>query len=486
MDKFISKKNISKLPNETGVYIFKKGKEIIYIGKAANIRERARNHFQQPTFRDNLFINQISKIGYIETDSEIEALILEAKLIKKHQPKFNVMWRDDKNYFYVGMTKEAFPQIFITHQVKNINTKDPPSLKLPLAVARPRARRRASKILNTRYVGPFVDGRALKETLKFLRKVFPFRSCRFLPKKSCLWYHLARCPAPCTLKSKILDVPKIRENLEKEAQKDAVLLFGIISGKKPQVLKNLKKDMRTASKNQDFEKAARIRNRAWSLEKILANARIFEQQALAPLNDWQKTGIILQKIIGGKPAFAKASAGRQISRIEAYDVSNIQGQEATGSMVVFIGGKPYKNHYRKFKIKITNKPDDTAMIKEILSRRFLHPEWGWPDLVLIDGGKGQLNAALSIARNPNFLSRVGAHVEPAGEMWGKARKKLGFQVISLAKKHNELFIQGKKKTLLLKNLPREISNLILHLRDEAHRFAISYHKKLRQKTLFND
>lgn len=229
-----------------------------------------------------------------------------------------------------------------------------------------------------------------------------------------------------------------------------------------------------ASKNQDFEKAAKIRNRMWSLEKILANARIFGQQALAPLDDWQKTGIILQKIIGSK---------KELSRIEAYDISNIQGQEATGSMVTFVDGKPNKSFYRKFKIKIAGKPNDTAMIKEILSRRFKHTEWGWPDLILIDGGKAQLNAALSIAKNPNFLSCVGAHVEPAGEMWGKARKKLGFRVISLAKKHNELFAQGKKNPLLLKNLPREISNLMLHLRDEAHRFAISYHKKLREVDL---
>jgi len=445
--KFISKKNLSKLPKEAGVYIFKKAGKILYIGKAVDIQARVKNHFQQPTYRDNLFVSQITKIGYIKNGSEIEALLLEAALIKKFQPKYNVVWRDDKNYFYVGMTKEAFPQIFITHQTKNLNNK---------------------------YAGPFVDGRALKETLKFLRKVFPFRSCRFLPKRSCLWYHLGRCPAPCTLRSKIMEVPAVRKRLEKEAQKDAALLFGIMLGKKSQVQKNLKGEMITASKNQDFEKAAEIRNRLWSLEKILANARIFSQQT-APLPDnWQKTSAILQKIVGGK---------NRISRIEAYDVSNTQGQEATGSMVVFVDGKPDKSQYRKFKIKIAGKPDDTAMLKEILIRRLKHQEWGWPDLILIDGGKGQLNAALSIVRNSNFLSRVGAHVEPKGEMWGKARKKFGFRAISLAKKDNELYIECKAKPLLLKNLPREISDLILHLRDEAHRFAISYHKKLREVDL---
>ncbi|GAI57271.1 unnamed protein product [marine sediment metagenome] len=164
-------------------------------------------------------------------------------------------------------------------------------------------------------------------------------------------------------------------------------------------------------------------------------------------------------------------------RIEAYDISNIQGQEATGSMVTFIKGLPDKKFYRKFKIRIAGKPNDVAMIKEILHRRINHPEWGWPDLILIDGGKAQLNAALQCLKY----------------------KFKEMRVMALAKKKNELFIKGRKEPILLKKLPRakkinlllppslplgrEIFNLILQLRDEAHRFAISYHKKLRKKKL---
>lgn len=195
--KFIIKNDLNKLPQEAGVYVFQNGQKILYIGKAVNIRERVKNHFQQPTFRDNLFIEQIKKIGYLKTGSEIEALLLEAKLIKKYQPKFNVVWRDDKNYFYVAKTQEPFPQIFITHQIK---------------IQKVKAKKQNYKI---DYVGPFVDGNSLKETLKFLRKIFPYRSCRFVPKKSCLWYHLNRCPAPCTLKSAIMDVPAIKKNRRK-------------------------------------------------------------------------------------------------------------------------------------------------------------------------------------------------------------------------------------------------------------------------------
>jgi excinuclease UvrABC nuclease subunit len=321
---FLSKDKIGRLPKTVGVYCFKNKGKVLYIGKAANIRQRVKQH------KD--LLGSAEKIGYIKTDSEIGALILESKLIKKYQPKYNVAWKDDKNYFYIGITKEEFPRIFITHQTKDKNTE---------------------------YIGPFVDGKSLKQTLKELRKRSPYRTCKNLPtgKKAirpCLWYHLGQCLAPC--------------------------LF----------------------------------------------ADIF-----------------------------------QARHIEAYDVSNIQGKEATGSMVTFIDGKPDKNLYRRFKIKFVDGPNDVAMLKEVLSRRFKHQEWTYPDLILIDGGKAQLNAAISAAK----------------------RYKLKAKITALAKRNNELYIQGSKRPVLLKNLPRETFNLMLRLRDEAHRFAISYHHKLRIKLL---
>ena len=428
--KFLSRNKISQLPKSPGVYAFK-NKEILYIGKAANIRERVKNHFQQPAYRDNLFINQVSKIGYIKTKSEIEALIFEANLIKKYQPKYNVVWRDDKNYFFVGMTNEDFPRIFLTHQPNPISNLQ-------------------FTIYN--FAGPFVDGKALKQTLKILRKVFPYRSCKTLPKRPCLWYHLGRCPAPCLIKTK-LEEKILFEKIKKECQKNAKNVFQIFQGEKTQVLKNLKKEMKEASKLQDFERAAKMRNQIEALEKILANAKIFEPQL--PQSDWQRIQEILKGILKSK---------RGISRIEAYDVSNIQGQLATGSMVIFVNGLPDKNFYRKFKIKISGKPNDIVMLKEILARRLKHPEWPYPGLMLIDGGKAQLSAAL------NCKLQI-------------ANCKL-IKVVALAKKKNELFIEGQKNPILLKTLPREIFNLTLQLRDEAHRFAISYHKKLREGALF--
>jgi excinuclease ABC subunit C len=431
---FFSKREISKLPKVSGVYCFK-NKRILYIGKAANIRERVKNHFQQPGYKDYLFLNKVKKIGYIKTDSEIEALILEANLIKKYQPKYNVIWKDDKNYFFVGITKEDFPRIFIAHQTKKLINSSTHQL--------------------ITYIGPFVDGKALKQTLKVLRKIFPYRSCYKIPNRPCLWYHLNRCPAPCLLKSKFIkEIPLNSLKIKKISQQNAKNLIKILKEGKNSVLKDLKREMKILAKNQNFEEAAKIRDKIEALERVMENAKIFEIRT--EFKEWPEIEEKLKGILKTK---------KKISRIEAYDVSNIQGKMATGSMITFIDGKADKNFYRHFKIKIEEKPNDIAMLKEVLSRRFNHPEWPFPDLILIDGGKSQLNVAMKCKVQ-------------------NAKCKM-IKVMALAKRKNELFIEGKKNPILLKNLPREIFNLILQLRDEAHRFAISYHKKLRKKKLFD-
>ena len=429
--KFVSKKRISQLPKFPGVYCFKNKNEILYVGKAVNLRERVKNHFQQPSYKDYLFLDKVEKIGYIKTNSEIEALILEAELIKKLQPKFNVIWRDSKNYFFVGKTIEDFPQIFWTHQKKVKSQK--------------------SKV-KTEYVGPFVNGKALKETLKNLRKVFPFRSCRTLPNSPCLWYHLERCPAPCILKTKSAKEIGLKEKIKKECQRNAENVFKIIQGKKKEVLKKLKKEMRESAKKENFEEAAKIRDQILALEKVLEHSKILEREIKIEI-PWKEIEEKLKEILKVE----------RVSRIEAFDVSQIHGNFAVGSMITFINGVPEKNFYRRFKIKFTKKPSDVDMIKEILERRFKHKEWEFPDLILIDGGKAQLNAAVKIKNQKPKINSI--------------------KVISLAKKENKLFVEGEKEPIYLKNLPKEIFSLILNLDNEAHRFAISYHKKLREKEL---
>ncbi|MBU3895839.1 GIY-YIG nuclease family protein [Patescibacteria group bacterium] len=384
---FIVAKNIEDLPSCPGVYTFKNKDEFLYIGKAGNIKERVKQHYSAPSF----FLKRANSISYEQTSSEIEALIKEAELIKRLKPKYNVVWKDGKNYFYVSIEENKY--VVLGHKPSEI--------------------------------GPFVDGKSLKRALQLLRKSFPYYTSKRHPKKPCTYCHLDLCPGPEP------DMKLYRRNI-----KNLVL---VLKGRKEKALKDLKKQMQERSKMQDFEAAGRMRDRYFALERVVLNARIFDKE----VSDWQKTKKILQKIVRGP-----------VSRIEGYDVSNIQGKQATASMVVFKDGEPDKKSYRKFKIS-TDTPNDTAMIKEALKRRAKHKEWPKPDLVVIDGGKPQLSAGSSVIKDR--------------------------PIMAIAKKNNELFF--KKRKFLLSLLPREIFNLILRIRDESHRFAIKYHKQLRKKGL---
>jgi excinuclease ABC subunit C len=426
--KFITLKNIDKLPKTAGVYVFRNGKQILYIGKAINIKSRVKNHFQQPSYRDNLFMDQINKIGFFETDSEIEALILEAHLIKKYQPKYNVVWRDDKNYFYVAVSQNSqkIPYVFITHQ-KNY--------------------------AKTEYIGPFVEGTPLKKTLRFLRRAFPYYTSAKHPKTKCTWCHLDLCPGPRLFEAR-LDSPKGEAaDLIANYKKDIKKLILILKGKRVNVVTSLRKEMKQLSRDKKYEEASKIRDRIYALQQIMAHTHVIsgQEQVLTPPTNASET---LAKIIELK---------KPINKIECYDVSNIQGKLAVSSMVVFVGGQPDKSQYKKFKIKMKNEPNDIAMLKETFERRFKHSEWIYPDAMLIDGGKAQLNAAIN-AKNKN-------------------KKTKNIKVISIAKGRQELFIENKQNPISLKSLPQEVYNLIKQLDDEAHRFAITYHKKLRKKNL---
>ncbi len=408
--KILPKNKIENIPKTTGVYCFNDKNDILYIGKAINIKNRVKNHFLQPTYKDNFFIEKTEKIGFIETGSEIEALILEANLIKKYQPKFNQVWRDDKNYFYVAITRGKIPVVYITHQKNK---------------------------LKTNYIGPFVEGNSLKKTLKFLRKIFPYYTTTKHPKNSCTWCHLGLCPGPNP------NLMEYKRNIKK--------LILILRGKRKTVLRYLKKEMEELSNEKKFEEAMKIRDKISALEQVMAHTKVIEDKKIEK-NNWDKTQTILKGLLNLKCP---------ISKIECYDISNIQGKQAVGSMVVFMNGRPDKSQYKKFRIRMENKPNDIAMLKEILQRRFARPEWPYPEIILIDGGIAQLNVGIKV-KNENPATK-------------------NIKVISIAKRLKELFIENSKEPILLKTLPQEIYNLIIHLDDEAHRFAISYHKLLRSK-----
>lgn len=465
MEKFkiISKNKLENLPNTAGVYLFfekitkatKKSQATdysllttryslnpIYIGKAINIKDRVKNHFQQPSYRDNLFMNLVEKIGFINTNSEIEALILEANLIKTKQPKFNVVWKDDKNFFYVAIEKNklGIPYIYITHQ--------------------------PNKNLKFEYIGPFTDGESLKNTLRVLRKIFPFYSSKNHPKTRCTYCHLGLCPGPQFTESlqvgPYLNLPDYKKNVKS--------LTLILQNKKNTALNLLKKEMAIAVKEQNFEKASKLRDQIYNLQKVMSHSVLTNSNCptintppalatnklpdLRSNDSWGRTEKLLQKIL---------NIYVPISRIECYDISNIQGTLAVGSMIVFTNGAPNKSQYKKFRIKIKNIPNDIAMLKEVLQRRLLHSDWPYPEIILIDGGKAQLNIGIKI-KNIN-------------------KKTQNIKVISIAKGKQELFIEDKKDPIPLKNLPQEICNLIKNLDDRAHKFAITYHVKLRKKYL---
>ncbi len=417
-------KKITKAPPVPGIYIFRNsgGKEL-YIGKASNLKSRLGSYLRTEDARIKKMVSLSKNLDFTPTNSDIEALILESQYIKKHRPMFNVVMRDDKQYFYVEMTKEKFPRLFLTHQ---------PSYTTPTA-GRP-------SILKTDYIGPFTDGGALKATLRYLRNIFPYCTCKQKHNNYCLNYHISKCLGFCCLKK-----PEITSKDTVSYRKNTNAIKAILSGKKVSLIKKLEKEMVSLAKKEDFEEAIKTRTKLERLQRIFENARI--------IKDLKKTESVLT---GLKEVLSLENIPY---RIEAYDISNIQGQNATGSMAVFENGRTNKNEYRKFKIKTLMQADDTGMLKEVLTRRFNHPEWAYPDLIIIDGGKGQLSAANSVI------------------------SKFNISTIALTKNLNH---KGGKITLTGKSinldvLPENIKNLILAVDAEAHRFAITYYRKLHRK-----
>lgn len=404
------KKKIEGLTASPGVYLMKdKEGKVIYVGKAANIKKRVAGYFNrpQPSYKNEVLIRQTYDIRIIPTLSEHEAFLLESKLIKQLKPRYNISLKDDKSFPFIKITRETYPRIFFGRKKPNENME---------------------------YLGPYTNAKLLRLALKSLRKFFPFCTCRVFPKKArltarqvCLDFHLGLCPAPCVGK------------ISKSSYKRNIAEFKIFLKKgSGAFIKDLEKRMQRYAKNKKFEGAMRLR------EKIKALGLISRQ---GEVGNWDILGI------GFSPL-----------RIEAFDISNISGAQAVGSMVTFIEGKPSKNDYRRFRIKIVEGIDDYAMLKEVLNRRYdrvIRDNLERPDLIVIDGGRGHLNVAAGVLKRLN----------------------LSIPIIAIAKKED--LIYTVKNGLPLK-LRREnpALQLIQHIRDEAHRFAINYHKLLRKKKTF--
>lgn len=410
------KQLVSKSPDTPGVYRFQDAqKQDIYIGKASSIKKRLASYAKTADSRIQKMISTAVHLTHIETDSDIEALILESQLIKQQRPQFNIMLRDDKQYFFVAFSNDEFPRVSLTHQPAGD------------------------------YIGPFTDGMALKATLKYLRNIFPYCTCSQKHHNFCLNYHIGKCIGFCCLKGDQSREQHKRYIANIKALKD------ILNGRRSILVKESKKQMKEAGKKHDFTSAIELRTKLERLERVFYNAQVI------------KNSEILKEYSSGLPKLLKTK--KPIIRIEGYDVSNIQGAHATGAMVTFINGIPDKNFYRKFNIKSVRGANDTAMLREILERRLNHPEWPFPDLILIDGGKGQVSSALA------SLKEMDIKIPVLGI--SKNDKHIGHQLI----------VPGRKQPLPLAKLGLTDKNLLLAIDAEAHRFAISYYRKLHRKSL---
>ncbi len=546
---------LRQLPTSPGVYLMRDTEgNILYVGKAANLQHRVRSYFgtgQKLSPKLKRLVARVADLDFFVTASEQEALILELNLIKRHRPRYNVRLKDDKTFPYLRISlNEDWPRIYFTRRMEEDGG---------------------------RYFGPFASARSVRQTLKALKGIFPFRSCSRpitdADPRACLEYHLNLCVAPC--------IGAVSKEDYAEVIKQVILF---LEGKQEIVVQELEGRMKRAAEALDFEKAAILRDQIQAIHRVIEGQRIAatvrgEQDVIAfaqdkdqacvqvffirsgkligresfvvqgtqheeppqimtsfvkqfyssspyippllllqyPVEDMTVVKDWLQSKRGAKVALqvphrgnkkqlvnivaenarqgleqlkikklatpkaleaALAEIKRELnlprfpSRLEGYDISNIQGMAAVGSMVVFEKGRPKPSHYRRFRIKTVSGADDYAMLQEVLGRRFKHlkssdasaPDtWAiLPDLVLIDGGRGQLNAALSV------MQEVGAGSVPTA---------------SLAKENEEVFVPQETKPIIL---PRSSPGLQLlqRLRDEAHRFALSYHHKVRKKGTF--
>jgi len=470
MPKSSIEKTIAALPSDPGVYIFqnKKGTPL-YIGKATHIKERVRSHFYEPEASNpqkSALLSETATIVPYTTPSEIEALILESRLIKSLKPRYNVTLRDDKQYFYVGFTNDTFPRIFLTHQpFKKIrNPKHETRNKSKILNSNdPNVSDFGFRVSDFSYIGPFTDGTSLKQTLKLLRRIFPYCTCKKPHNQFCLNYHMGKDAGYCCGQSSKFKVQseklQFKSQNVKEYKSNIHQIQKILEGQGTKVIREIEKEMNATAKAQKFERATVLRNQWEGLQNIFAHRHVIRterQRHVVP--DFE------QSEKQGTPYIHHSPFNiREMHRIEGYDISNIQGNWAVGSMVVFSQNAegqfgPQKNAYRKFRIKTVRGANDPAMMREVLQRRLAHTEWPFPDLIVVDGGQTQRNAALQAMNEA----------------------KVSLPLVGLAKREEELYTE--KGRFLLSSLPSHCELLFRHLRDEAHRFAIGYYRKLHRKS----
>ncbi len=409
------KLRLKEIPEKPGVYFFKdRDGKALYIGKALSLKKRVTGHFRsfgESFSKEGLMLSQVSRIDFLETPTEAEALLLEMSLVKENLPKYNKMLRDDKAYPYLKITSEETPRLLMV---------------------------RSRKADGGKYFGPYTNGRLLRQALRMLRREFPMRTCRTLPKKVCLQYHLGLCGGPCQ-----------GFQSASEYSRTVKELTSFLDGRRDALVRNLSKRMKMHSLAREYEKAQTLYEAIQALSAVPSTGRRGKNPA--------------EVLVDFQTIFSLPTLPR---RVECFDISNLQGRESVGSMVVFSDGEPSRRDYRRFRIRSVEGIDDYRMMCEVVRRRYervLREGLKRPDLILIDGGKGHLSAV------KGQLEAMGLADQP---------------ILSIAKQHEIVFSPARTAPYVLSPSSPTLQ-MIRHLRDEAHRFAISYHRRLHRKEAFN-
>ncbi len=431
------------MPAKSGVYVFLNDQNVVlYVGKAKDLKSRVSSYFANPALligKTKVLVEQVKKIKITIVESELEALLLEAFYIKKYKPKYNIRLADDKSYILIRITiKDDYPKVLLARKMDDKNSV---------------------------YFGPYPSAGSVRNVLKTIRRIFPYQSVLNHAKRICLYHHLGLCPCP-----PVFDSPE----LKKEYRKNIRGIVRMLEGESKNIMKELEKERDLQSKTENFEEALKTQKKINALGIITTP---FRQAFEYDVNPNLRSDIRQQELDELMNVLnSNGFALKKLERIECYDISNIQGTNATGSMVVLTNGEIDKSQYRKFKIRKDGKPNDFAMMKEMLKRRFNHDEWNSPDLIVVDGGKGQVSAALEA------LSQKGISIP----LIGLAKREETIVIPnSTVIARNEMTKQSQDnnftEVLIPKNTPA--LQLIMRIRDEAHRFAITYHKKLRSMTM---
>lgn len=423
---------VKSFPTTPGVYIMKDAAGVVlYLGKAKNLRNRASHYFTKAAADDHRtadLVKLIADIDYLDADTEVDALLLEARLVKDIQPRFNIELKDDKSFPYLQIrVREDFPRVEFTRK----------------------PRRRGVKLY-----GPFTSARTLRQAIQVLQRIFQFRTCsldiddgdqRWRWFRPCLLHSIRQCTAPCNFRVTKDDYRRQIRSLRM-----------VLEGKKERLIQRMEREEREAAAALGFEKAARLRDDIASLRKLTERGEVDKdtQKGLFPIDP--KKGLKGLKQVLGLDKVPRT--------IEGVDIAHLSGEDTVASLVNFIDGLPFKPGYRRYKIRTVEGIDDFASIREVVSRRFrklADDDQPFPDVLLIDGGKGQLNAALDVFK----LFEIDPPV-----------------LISLAKREEEIFRPGDAEPIRLSRNAAAL-RLLQYVRDEAHRFAQHYHHLLRRKKL---